>query len=889
MTALQRNRELIAFCLSFFFFAFSIAFTVSATTETDETTVVDENIIVTTEESVVEQIAVEEVVAETEDTEENVIETQVEETGAAFVEVEEASQDQVEEASQATDSAVLYDFDNDITRICDPRTIDRIETNDQLDGSPEQEGIFYYTDGSTCTYGGYYPEIHGGTFEERMELFNESFAVCWITGGGDYCNDEPESLYNKTTIDGSVCQLYPGDDDVLIETGDFLRSDKDQASAEGSAIDVSIPSGKYNVTLQSYDDHLSKPGQVQPNESWYLKLSDGGGVFGQTSSISDLPDDEDYLIETVDTDFVVATDIKKVQAIHTAYPDSNPNSVRAVCALFEKVEDPEPEPEIGFCPLEEKDGRTIVDFSQNILRLRSDQTEDRAKEIFNVNIPAGTYDVTLVGADAYEKRVNVSQPNESYFLELFSGSTSTAFTGFLDDLLDNVVAATSTTLVNTDFVVSADVDSIATTHSVYPDTSSPNSVTPVCAAFDKKDGGGGNGPCIVPEFKSSSSIDTKVGEFVSYTITASSTTDATFSVATSSLPDGLTFDGVDTISGTTTTVGTFGVDVTISNACQDLDVNLTFNITEDTDDGGNGGGGNGNGGGTVTGGGSAGTSGRVLGAEIGICTPLLTEYLRLGQDNDPTQVRLLQAFLKGVEGYDVDVTGIFDERTDAAVRAFQLKYADDVLAPWGLEESTGYVYYTTQKKINEIYCGREFPLTNVQTEEIEMCLLAQSGEHFGIGGDPFGDQSQTGGQIGQATSTAVTLTLTDTTGDDELAVEEGNGESFLSATRDRVRDVATAAITFPQTPRDTVYYALWLILILALVYIIGSLVAGVRDSGLSDQVQLRTRKIMYFITGTLVGLIVVVFLKLTSLVVPLIVVIVALSIGLLYYSRKVAK
>ena len=245
--------------------------------------------------------------------------------------------------------------------------------------------------------------------------------------------------------------------------------------------------------------------------------------------------------------------------------------------------------------------------------------------------------------------------------------------------------------------------------------------------------------------------------------------------------------------------------------------------------------------------------------------------------------------MKGVEGYDVDVTGIFDERTDAAVRAFQLKYADDVLAPWGLEESTGYVYYTTQKKINESYCGREFPLTNVQTEEIEMCLLAQSGEHFGIGGDPFGDQSQTGGQIGQATSTAVTLTLTDTTGDDELAVEEGNGESFLSATRDRVRDVATAAITFPQTPRDTVYYALWLILILALVYIIGSLVAGVRDSGLSDQVQLRTRKIMYFITGTLVGLIVVVFLKLTSLVVPLIVVIVALSIGLLYYSRKVAK
>ena len=884
MTVLRHNRELIVFFLSFFFFAFSIAFTVSATAENGDTAVVDEKTVA--EETVTEEVAEETIVDNSDD-------------------VTEEDQSSVEATS-----------------------------------TPE------------------FVEVQEGQPEE----------ISSVVGN---ISDEDNST-------SSVCQLSPSNDgDVLVEIGDFIRSDKDQSSAEGDVLDVSIPAGKYNITLQSFDNHSEKPDQTQTNESWYLKLSDEGSVLGQTSSISDLPDDENHLIETVDTDFVVTTDIKKVQSIHAVYPDTNPNSIEPVCALFEKVV--EPEPEIGYCPLELKDGRTIVDFSAETVRLRSDSSESQSKESFNVSIPAGTYDVTLVGADAYEDRVNVSQPNESYFLELFSGSASIAFTGFLDDLLDNVIAATSTTVVNTKFSIAQDIDSVVATHSVYPDTSSSNSITIVCAAFDKVDGGGGNGNCIAPEFTSSSTIDTKIGEFVSYTITASSTTDTTFSldtsilpdgltfdgvdtisgtttvagsfninvavsndceeinvnlainvvgigqclapeltssntidvkvgdfvsytisassttatsfsVATSSLPDGLTFDEVNTISGTTTTVGAFNVNVTLSNICEDVVVSLTFNITEDTD-GGDNGGGNGGGGGTITGG-RAGTGGRVLGTTtaIGTCAPLLTDYLRLGYDNNPDQVRLLQAFLKGVEGYDVDVTGIFDERTDSAVRSFQLKYADDVLAPWGLEESTGYVYYTTQKKINEIYCEREFPLTEMQAEEIEMCRLMQLGEHFGIGGDQFGDQGQTGGQIGQATSTAVTLTLTDTTGDDnELAVKEESEESFLEVARDRIRDVAAAAITFPQTPRDTVYYALWLILILALVYIIGSLTAGIRDTEVLDQSQLRIRKITYFIAGTVAGLVVAILLKLTSLIIPLIVVIVLLSIGLLYYSRNTVK
>jgi len=109
--------------------------------------------------------------------------------------------------------------------------------------------------------------------------------------------------------------------------------------------------------------------------------------------------------------------------------------------------------------------------------------------------------------------------------------------------------------------------------------------------------------------------------------------------------------------------------------------------------------------------------GEVLGTTTLACDPLLMTYLGMGKGNSADEVLKLQTFLNEELGLELATTSIFDEATKAAVEQFQLKYADQVLAPWlpfGLastETPTGYVYKTTQRMINMISCATlEIPM-----------------------------------------------------------------------------------------------------------------------------------------------------------------------------------
>lgn len=107
---------------------------------------------------------------------------------------------------------------------------------------------------------------------------------------------------------------------------------------------------------------------------------------------------------------------------------------------------------------------------------------------------------------------------------------------------------------------------------------------------------------------------------------------------------------------------------------------------------------------------SAEEQGQVLGAS---CSLLLPNYLKMGWLNNVTEVKDLQTFLNADLAMSLPVTGFFGMLTESAVKAFQTKYGTDVLAPWvGLpgsdvtssSDATGFVYKTTQWKINMLHC-----------------------------------------------------------------------------------------------------------------------------------------------------------------------------------------
>lgn len=94
-----------------------------------------------------------------------------------------------------------------------------------------------------------------------------------------------------------------------------------------------------------------------------------------------------------------------------------------------------------------------------------------------------------------------------------------------------------------------------------------------------------------------------------------------------------------------------------------------------------------------------------------------TSYMKLGGNNNTSDVTKLQNFLKNTEKIDVDVNGIFDQKTQGAVIAFQDKYAETIMGPWGAKKGNGDVSIITIKKIAQIACGQ--PLT-LNTDELSI-------------------------------------------------------------------------------------------------------------------------------------------------------------------------
>ncbi len=98
-------------------------------------------------------------------------------------------------------------------------------------------------------------------------------------------------------------------------------------------------------------------------------------------------------------------------------------------------------------------------------------------------------------------------------------------------------------------------------------------------------------------------------------------------------------------------------------------------------------------------------------AKIPVGEPYIKEYIAYGASNSKDEVKKLQIFLNNHMGESLPVDGYYGSSSFEAVKRFQLKYASEILHPWGINEPTGFVYLTTQRKINALqYPDRYFPM-----------------------------------------------------------------------------------------------------------------------------------------------------------------------------------
>jgi hypothetical protein len=185
----------------------------------------------------------------------------------------------------------------------------------------------------------------------------------------------------------------------------------------------------------------------------------------------------------------------------------------------------------------------------------------------------------------------------------------------------------------------------------------------------------------------------------------------------------------------------------------------TFTTLPDDDDDDDGGGGGGGGGGSSGGRRSPRPAPPEVLGERTCVFPYLTKYIKFGAPNDPVEVVKLQRLLREFEGFELAITGIYDEPTLTAVMIFQRRYAGPVLEPWGLSvnQPTGFVFITTTLTINNLYCERSLAhnldLRNAYDGEPGFAPALKSKEG-GASGETWTDLGPLG--LWSATGTATT-------------------------------------------------------------------------------------------------------------------------------------
>jgi hypothetical protein len=207
-------------------------------------------------------------------------------------------------------------------------------------------------------------------------------------------------------------------------------------------------------------------------------------------------------------------------------------------------------PEYPSCPFTANSNTTVITFDEQ--KLLSSGTEAQAQtRAYAVTLPAGTYTVQTASWDGYLGRTEISQPNESWVAVLSNSGNTIATTARTSDLADYVVESFKQETVNQSLVLATPVDSLIAKHAFYPDTTSYNSVHPICIAFTKQSVTP-SGPTCDMQASPSSIVR---GKTATISWTSTNTTSASFDQGISATTTSGSFEVKPTT--TTTYTGTF--------------------------------------------------------------------------------------------------------------------------------------------------------------------------------------------------------------------------------------------------------------------------------------------------------------------------------------------
>ncbi len=176
-------------------------------------------------------------------------------------------------------------------------------------------------------------DLEAGTYTVCEQPLTDWTQTAPTTTSGCY-----EVVLADRMLYSMACPMMVKTGRVIVEFNNTpIRSDLAEVFSYSGPVLASIISGNYDLTLLSYDNHFSDiTNELQ--EQWYLVLQNQlGHTVVSTSSISDLPLGDNWIVEQVETNFSILEDITSMTAVHMAYPDASPNTITPKCAAFDLI------------------------------------------------------------------------------------------------------------------------------------------------------------------------------------------------------------------------------------------------------------------------------------------------------------------------------------------------------------------------------------------------------------------------------------------------------------------------------------------------------------------------------------------------------------------------